>query len=95
MEPKAISAATPIFEALSNKIRLRILGMVMESRQPLHFQAIARNLKMDYGAVYRHISVLKSAGLVEVFEVGRSRVVNVVNPALLNELLLTASKMRK
>jgi len=67
------------FSALGNIVRLRILLMLMDSKKPLHITAVASNLKMDYGGVYRHVEVLRNAGLLQVFEVGRSRVLSPLN----------------
>ena len=48
-----------VLKALSNVVRLKILLMLAETERPLHIEAVARNLGMDYGAVYRHVKVLK------------------------------------
>jgi hypothetical protein len=42
---------------------------------------------MDYAAVYRHVHVLRTARLLEVFEVGRSRVLTPRKPELISDLL--------
>jgi hypothetical protein len=42
---------------------------------------------MDYAAVYRHVHVLRTARLLEVFEVGRSRVLAPRKPELIVVLL--------
>jgi len=72
---------------LGNVVRLRILLMLMESKKPLHITAVATNLKMDYGGIYRHIEVLRDAGLLQVYEVGRSRVLTPVNVELVKDLI--------
>jgi hypothetical protein len=41
---------------------------------------------MDYAAVYRHVRILETAKL-EVFEVGRSRVLTPRRPDLVSDLL--------
>lgn len=64
-----------IFHALGNETRLKILVMAAQSDRPLHIKAYAKALKKRYSAVYRHVSILRKAGLVTVYEVGRSRVV--------------------
>lgn len=64
-----------IFHALGNETRLRILVIAAQSERPLHIKAYARLLKKRYSAVYRHVTLLRKAGLVTVYEVGRSRVV--------------------
>jgi DNA-binding transcriptional ArsR family regulator len=61
--------------------------MLMDSKKPLHITAVATNLKMDYGGIYRHIEVLRDAGLLHVYEVGRSRVLTPVNVELVKDLI--------
>jgi DNA-binding transcriptional ArsR family regulator len=82
-----LRAASAIFSALGSVVRLRILKMVIETKKPLHIRAVARNLATDYAAIYRHVQVLRSARLLEVFEVGRSRVISARKPQLIGELL--------
>ena len=82
-----LKSASTMFGALGNTVRLRILLMLMDSKKPLHITAVASNLKMDYGGVHRHIEVLRDAGLLQVYEVGRSRVLSPVNGELLRELI--------
>ena len=75
------------FDALASPVRLQILEIVTGTKRPLHIKAISDQLKIDYGSTYRHVSVLKKARLVEVFEVGRSRVVSPRNQELVNKVL--------
>jgi DNA-binding transcriptional ArsR family regulator len=82
-----LKAASTTFNALGNVVRLRILLMLMDSKKPLHITAVATNLKMDYGGIYRHIEVLRDAGLLHVYEVGRSRVLTPVNVELVKDLI--------
>jgi DNA-binding transcriptional ArsR family regulator len=82
-----------VFDALGSPVRLRILQLVCETKRPLHIKAVAEILRMDYGAVYRHIDVLKKAGLVQIFEVGRSRVLSPLHSELLNQLLTSAEQI--
>jgi DNA-binding transcriptional ArsR family regulator len=82
-----------VFDALGSSVRLRILHLVCETKRPLHIKAVAEILQMDYGAVYRHVDVMKKAGLVQIFEVGRSRVLSPLHIELLNQLLILASKI--
>ena len=42
---------------------------------------------MDYAAVYRHIKVLEDSGLVNIYEVGRSRVVVINDPQAIENLI--------
>lgn len=82
-----------VFNALGNPIRLRILLMLQNTRRPLHIKAISRELKVDYAAVYRHVEILREAGLLEIFEVGRSRVLSLADPTLLSEFLNRIEKV--
>jgi DNA-binding transcriptional ArsR family regulator len=82
-----LRAASTIFNALGSVVRLRILKMLIETKKPLHIKGVARNLNMDYAAVYRHVHVLRTARLLEVFEVGRSRVLTPRKPDLITELI--------
>jgi DNA-binding transcriptional ArsR family regulator len=83
-----------VFNALGSPVRLKILQLVGETKRPLHIKAVAEILRMDYGAVYRHIDILKKANLVQIFEVGRSRVLSPLHEELLNQLLTSAMKIR-
>ncbi len=83
-----------MFGALGNPTRLRILLMLMDSKKPLHITAVASNLKMDYGGVYRHVEILREAGLIQVFEVGRSRVLSPLNDELVRELIGKAKEIK-
>jgi len=84
VELQKISA---VFNALSNKSRLQIMLMLIETKRPLHIKAVAQNLQLDYGAVYRHVEVLKKANLLEVYEVGRSRVLSPFNIEFIKQLI--------
>jgi len=82
-----LKTASQIFGALGNTVRLRILLMLMDTNKPLHITAVASNLKMDYGGVYRHVEVLRDAGLIQVYEVGRSRVLSPLNIDVAKDLI--------
>jgi DNA-binding transcriptional ArsR family regulator len=82
-----LKTASEIFGALGNTVRLRILLMLMDSKKPLHITAVATNLKMDYGGIYRHVEVLRDAGLIQVYEVGRSRVLSPLNTETVKDLI--------
>ena len=81
------------FDALASPVRLEILEMIASTKRPLHIKAISDRLKIDYGSTYRHVSVLKKARIVEVYEVGRSRVVSPRNQELVNKVLESISIM--
>jgi len=87
--------AAKVFYALSSVARLRILSLIESSKRPLHIKAVSRALKIDYATVYRHIRALESAGLVEIYDVGRSRVVEVKDPNTLKELIAKASELKQ
>ena len=82
-----LKSASSMFGALGNPIRLRILLMLMDSKKPLHIAAVARNLKMDYGGVYPHVDVLRKAGIIQVYDVGRSKVLSPFNIDVLRDLI--------
>ncbi len=75
-----------VFNALSNPMRIKILSIVSQTARPLHIKAVAKTLQMDYAAVYRHIAVLKKAGLLQIFEVGRSRVLSPLHEEVLKQI---------
>jgi DNA-binding transcriptional ArsR family regulator len=83
-----------VFDALGNPIRLRILSIISETKRPLHIKAVAKILKMDYGAVYRHVEVLKKAELVQIFEVGRSRVLSPLHADVLSQIFVMAQRIK-
>jgi ArsR family transcriptional regulator len=85
-----LRTTSTVFNALGSLVRLKILKMLIETKKPLHIKAVARNLDMDYAAVYRHIHVLRTARLLEVYEVGRSRVLTPRRPDIITELVQRA-----
>jgi ArsR family transcriptional regulator len=88
-----LRVASTIFNALGSVVRLRILRMLIDTKKPLHIKAVARNLNMDYAAVYRHVHVLRTARLLDVFEVGRSRVLTPRKPDLISELIRSTKEV--
>lgn len=84
-----------IFNALGNPIRLEILSIISETKRPLHIKAVAKILQMDYAAVYRHVGTLKKAGLVQIFEVGRSRVLSLIQADLVKQILMLAKQINQ
>jgi len=69
--------------------------MLMDSKKPLHITAVASNLKMDYGGVYRHVEILRRAGLLQVYEVGRSRVLSPLNIEQVRDFITKAKDFNK
>ena len=82
-----------VFAALGNPVRLRILQLVSETRRPLHIKAVAKALRMDYAAVYRHVDILKRTGLVQIFDVGRSRVLSLSHADLIKKIFAFAHQI--
>jgi DNA-binding transcriptional ArsR family regulator len=90
-----LKSVSTMFAALGNSVRIRILLMLMDSKKPLHITAVASNLKMDYGGVYRHVEVLRNAGLLQVYEVGRSRVLSPLNIEVVRDFITKAKTFNK
>jgi ArsR family transcriptional regulator len=88
-----ILEAARTFDALGSQARLKILILVGETQRPLHIKAVAKALKMDYAALYRQVKVLEERGLLDVYEVGRSRVLSFKDAELLRQVVDTAKKM--
>lgn len=93
MNVENLSRTSNIFKALSSPIRIKMLKLVDETRRPLHIKAVAESLEMNYAAIYRHVKVLQRSGLIEVYEVGRSRVLNIMNKEMIRQLMIIANKM--
>jgi len=76
-----------MFEAVGNPVRFKILMLVNETERPLHIKAVAKILKMDYAAVYRHVKILEKSGLIGIYEVGRSRVLYSKNAGVIKQIV--------
>jgi len=90
-----INRVSTVFSALSNPIRLKTLLIISETKRPLHIKAVAKILKMDYAAVYRHVEVLKKTNLLQVFEVGRSRVLSPLHEDLVKQFIRLAKEVAR
>jgi DNA-binding transcriptional ArsR family regulator len=88
-----IARVSGVLSALGNPTRLRIVELVSETERPLHIKAVAKALKKDYAAVYRHVKVLQKTGLAGVYEVGRSRVIYLKNVELIKQCVQNAEKI--
>ncbi len=66
-----------IYRSLGSEVRLKIINLILSTNRPLHIQAIANSIGRDYAGIYRQVRTLKNSGLVNIFEVGRSRVVSI------------------
>lgn len=88
-----VEEAANVFNALGSAVRLRILILIGETERPLHIKAVAKAMKMDYAALYRQVKVLEKHGLLEVYDVGRSRVLSTKDAKLLRKAFEIAKKM--
>lgn len=82
-----------ILNALGSPTRLRIVLLIGRTKRPLHIKAIAEILGRDYAAVYRHIKVLQRSDLLEVYEVGRSRVISLKKAEAIREFVEVAKRL--
>ena len=94
-DDNTIAKSAAVFTALSNESRLRILLMVAETDRPLHIKAVASQLKLDYGAIYRHVEILEKANLIKIYEVGRSRVLSLKSADTIQKLVEQARKIKE
>ncbi|NIR15908.1 MAG: helix-turn-helix transcriptional regulator [Desulfobacterales bacterium] len=90
-----IRLVSTVLSALGNPTRLRIVELVSKTERPLHIKAVAEILEKDYAAVYRHIKVLQEAGLLKIYEVGRSRVLHPKEAGLIEKFVKLAKKTMK
>jgi len=90
---EGLRKVSALFRALGNPIRFKIVMLVSETKKPLHIKAVARLLKRDYAAIYRHIKVLEKSGLLGIYEVGRSRVLYPKDEELINLVLSFTKKL--
>jgi len=88
-----IDKVSAVLGALSHPTRVKILLITGETKKPLHIKAIAKILKADYAAIYRHIEVLKKANLLEIYEVGRSRVLSPLHMGIINQIVQLAKEV--
>ncbi len=88
-----IKRVSYVFWTLGNPVMVRILLIIDETRRPMHIEAITDAVKMDYAAVYKYVKVLRRNCSVEVYVVGRSRVIFLKNMELLNQIMEIAKKM--
>lgn len=93
MNDEELEKAANIFNALGSANRLKILFLASETVRPLHIKAVAKALQMDYAALYRQVKVLERHGLLEIYDVGRSRVLSSKNTELLQKAVEIAKKM--
>jgi DNA-binding transcriptional ArsR family regulator len=90
-----INGVSTVFSALGSPVRLKTLLIISETKRPLHIKAVAKILKMNYAAVYRHVEVLKKTNLLQVFEVGRSRVLSPLHEDLVKQFIRLAKEVAR
>lgn len=65
---QAVCTAMPgldkVLKAVANKRRLRILGLLKQSRE-IHVSAISRGIGLSFRSTSRHLRILAAADLVE------------------------------
>jgi DNA-binding transcriptional ArsR family regulator len=88
-----LTRVSGVLSALGNPTRLRIIELVGETTRPLHIKAVANILKKDYAAIYRHVKILQKNGLLQVYEVGRSRVLYPKNVDSIKRFVQDAKKI--
>lgn len=93
IEEDRIRRISSLLNALGNPTRLKILLIIQETNRPLHIEAMSKALKMDYAAVYRHVKVLQESGLLEIYDVGRSRVLTIKNAELIKQIIQITNKI--
>jgi DNA-binding transcriptional ArsR family regulator len=93
MPEDVIDRQARLFQSMSSGVRLRILNLLLTTEKPVHIKGISRTLKLDYAVTYRHIDSLREAGLVAIYEVGRSRVPYVKDKRKLSALFDAADSL--
>ena len=88
-----ISQVSRVAGALGNPTRIKIVDLISETKRPLHIKAVAEVMQKDYAAIYRHVKVLQRSGLLEVYEVGRSRVLYPKNVELFKRFIQIAKRI--
>ncbi len=60
-----------VFQAIADPTRREILGMI--AYKSLNVNAVSGKFEISRAAVYKHIKILREAGLVEIKQAGRER----------------------
>ncbi len=60
-----------VFQAIADPTRRAILGMI--AYRSLNVNAVSGHFDFSRAAVYKHIKILREAGLVEIKQAGRER----------------------
>ncbi|RLF24416.1 MAG: ArsR family transcriptional regulator [Thermoprotei archaeon] len=65
MEFQNLRELAEVLRALSNIVRLRILGLLATSEQPMYIMEIAKRLRLPYPLAHLYLTSLERLGLVE------------------------------
>lgn len=60
-----------VFQAIADPTRREILGMI--AYRSLNVNAVSGHFDITRAAVYKHLKILREAGLVEIKQAGRER----------------------
>ena len=93
MNEADVERAAAVFNALGNPTRLRTLTLVSETNRPLRIMAIAKARIGLCSTVQTRQNAQRTGGLVEVYEVDRSRVLIIKDAKQLKQIVETANKM--
>jgi DNA-binding transcriptional ArsR family regulator len=78
--PRTAARADPVFRAISEPTRRRILDLLAEGERPV--KDLVDRFPMSQPALSQHLRVLREAGLVRTRREGRLRVYSVHAPLL-------------
>ncbi|MEM1965807.1 MAG: winged helix-turn-helix domain-containing protein [Candidatus Caldarchaeum sp.] len=92
-QDKELEDIAAVFSALGNPLRLKILSIVSASDRPLHIKAVAKITKTRYTLAYKHVKTLEKAGLITIYEVGRSRVIALKSPTLFEKAVALGQEL--
>lgn len=60
-----------VFQAIADPTRREILGMI--AYRSLNVNAVSGHFEISRAAIYKHLKILREAGLVEIKQEGRER----------------------
>ncbi|HII17262.1 TPA: winged helix-turn-helix transcriptional regulator [Candidatus Woesearchaeota archaeon] len=66
-----LNAKASLYKALSEPIRLRILSFTLRQEESPCICDIAKEIKKDQSVAFRHIEILRAAGLIEAVKKGK------------------------
>ncbi len=85
---------TSVFEALSNRTRLKIIEYVKRYGK-CGCCDIAKHIRKDVSTTFRHIEILSRAGVVSAERKGRFLICSLNNPEMLQKLFEIAKSIKK